>query len=70
MAGTYSHDYAYSAHIKAAACMPRSGGVVFVAARRFPSVGWYDIDSHLDYCCPAVSLPGINRLATAEDIEE
>jgi len=50
--------------------MPRSGGVVFVAARRFPSVGWYDIDSHLDYCCPAVSLPGINRLATAEDIEE
>jgi len=37
---------------------------VFVAARRFPSIGWYDIDSRLDYCCPAVSQPGIDRLAT------
>jgi len=58
-AGTYSHYYAYLAHIKAAACMLRSGGVVFVTARRFPSVGWYDIDSRLDYCCPAVSPPVI-----------
>jgi len=50
--------------------MPQSGGVVFVATRRFPRVGWYDIDSRLDYCCPAVSPPGTDRLATAEDIEE
>jgi len=44
--------------------MPRSSGVVFVAARRFPSIGWHDIDSRLDYSCPAVSQPGVDRLAT------
>ena len=37
---------------------------LFVAACRFPSVGWYDIDSRIDYCCPAVSPPCIYRLAT------
>jgi len=44
--------------------MPRSSGVLFIATRRFPSVGWYDIDSHLAYSCPAVSPPGVDRLAT------
>jgi len=44
--------------------MPQSSGVVFVATHRFPSIGWYDIDSRLDYSCPAVSLPGVDRLAT------
>jgi len=38
--------------------MPRSSGVVFVAAHRFPGVGWYDIDSRLEYSCPALSLSG------------
>ena len=43
---SYSHHYAYSlAHVKVAVCMPQNSGVVFVAARRFPSVGWYNIDS-------------------------
>jgi len=60
--GTYSHHYAYSAHVKAAACMLRSSGVAFVAACRFPGIGWYNIGSRLDYCCPAVSLPGVDRL--------
>jgi len=63
-AGTYLHHYAYSAHIKAAACMPRSSEVVFVAACHFPNVGWYDIDSRLDYSCPAVSPLGVDWLAT------
>jgi len=77
-AGTYSHHYAYSAHVKAAAYMSRNSGVLFVATRHFPSVRWYDIDSHLDYSCPAALLPGVDWLATltatlwenTEDIEE
>ena len=44
--------------------MPRSSGVVFVAAHHFPGVGWYHIDSRLDYSCPVVSPPGVDRLAT------
>ena len=62
--GTYSHHYAYSAHVKATACMLQSSGVVFVAAHLFPSVEWYHIDSRLHYNCPAISPPGIDRLAT------
>ena len=64
-AGTYSHHYAYLAHvIKAAAYMPKNSGVLFVATRHFPSVRWYDIDSHLDYSYPAPLLPGVDWLAT------
>jgi len=63
-ADTYSHHYAYSAHVKAAACIPRSSGVVFVAAHHFPGVGCYDIYSRLDCSCPAVSPPGVDRLAS------
>jgi len=62
--GTYSHHYAYSAHVKAAARMPRSSGVVFIATHHFPNVGWYDIDSCLEYSCPAVLPPCVDRLAT------
>jgi len=50
--------------------MPRNSGVVFIAAGCFPSVGWYHVDSCLDYSCPAASPPGVNQLATLEDIEE
>jgi len=60
---TYSHHYGYSVHAKAAACIPRSSGFVFVAARRFPSLGWYDIDSRLDYSCPAALPPAVGHLA-------
>jgi len=63
-AGTYSLHYAYSAHAKAAACMLRSSGVVFVADHRFPDVGRYNIDSRLNYSYPAASPPGVNWLAT------
>jgi len=51
-------------HIKPAACIPQSSGFVFVAAHRFPSLGWYDIDSRLDYSCPAALLPAVDQLAT------
>ena len=53
-------------HVKAAACIPRGSGFVFVAARRFPSLGWYDIDSRLDYrpSCPAALPLAVDRLAT------
>ena len=44
--------------------MPRSSGVVFVATCHFPGIGWYDIDSRLEYSCHAVSPPGVDRLAT------
>jgi len=67
---TYSHHCGYSAHVKAGACMPRNSGVVFIAAHCFPSVGWYDVNSHLDYSCPAVSPPGVDRLATLTGMQK
>jgi len=58
--------------------MSRNSGVVLVAAHCIPSIGWYDINRHLDYSCPVVSPPGVYRLAiftgtlweNAEDIKE